>query len=130
MATLRSTARIARPAADVWAVVSDAGTISTWFPDIEKSSADATSRSCTLAGGTVLDEDIVTNDAALRRFQYRIHPGALPVEQHLGTVDVIEVGPADTLVVYSTEITPDSLSRVMGPSIEAGVQGLKATLES
>jgi hypothetical protein len=33
------------------------------------------------------------------------------------------------LVVYSTEITPDSLADIMGPSIEGGVGGLKAHLE-
>jgi len=63
----------------------------------------------------------------LRRFQYKI-TGGLPVDHHLGTVDLLEDGP-NSLVVYSTEITPDELADVVGPSIEGGVQGLKAHLE-
>ncbi len=128
MASLRSTVRIARPADDVWRVVSDAAGISAWFPGIEQATAGDGTRTCTLAGGHELQEDVVNVDAELRRFQYRI-TGGLPVEHHLGTVDVLEDGDG-TLVVYSTEITPDELSAMVGPSIEGGVQGLKQHLES
>ncbi len=54
----------------------------------------------------------------------------MPVEHHLGTDDVPEDGPDGALVVYSTEITPDSLADMIGPSIDGGVQGLKAHLEA
>ena len=128
MASLRTHVRIARPAEDVWRVVSDAAGISAWFPAIEQSTATEGKRSCTLAGGGRLEEDVVNVDGSLRRFQYRITEG-MPVEHHLGTVDVLEDGADASLVVYSTEITPDSLAGVMGPSIEDGVQGLKAHLE-
>jgi hypothetical protein len=125
---LRSTVRIARPADDVWQVVSDAAGISAWFPGIEHATTADGTRSCTLAGGHELHEDVVNVDGELRRFQYRITAG-LPVEHHLGTVDVLEDGPQGSLVVYSTEITPDELAPMIGPSIEAGVQGLKQHLE-
>lgn len=128
MASLRTHARIARSAEDVWKVVSDPAAISTWFPGIEESTASQGSRSCTLAGGTELEEDIVNVDGSLRRFQYRIRAG-MPVEQHLGTVDVLEDGQQASLVVYSTEIEPDSLAEMMGPAIEGGLQGLKDHLE-
>ena len=128
MASLRSHARIARPADEVWKVVSDAAGISAWVPGIEQATAANGKRSCTLAGGMALEEDVVTVDDELRRFQYRITDG-MPVEHHLGTVDVLEDGDG-ALVVYSTEITPDSLADLMRPAIEGGVQGLKAHLES
>ena len=127
MASLRATARIARPADEVWKVVSDPAGISAWVPSIEHATAADGTRSCTLAGGHELHEDVVNVDGDLRRFQYRI-TGGLPVDHHLGTVDVLEDG-LNSLVVYSTEITPDELADVVGPSIEGGVQGLKAYLE-
>jgi hypothetical protein len=71
----------------------------------------------------------VNIDEELRRFQYQITSG-MPVEHHLGTDDVPEDGPDGALVVYSTEITPDSLADMIGPSIDGGVQGLKAHLEA
>ncbi len=42
---------------------------------------------------------------------------------------MLEDGPQSSLVVYSTEITPDDLAGLVGPFVEGGVQGLKAHLE-
>ncbi|MPY84792.1 MAG: SRPBCC family protein [Actinophytocola sp.] len=128
MATLRTHTTIDRPATEVWDVVSDAGNISAWFPAVKTSTATDDARDCELADGSPLNEEIVTNDPELRRFQYRI-TGGMPVESHLGTVDVIDTG-TNTLVVYSTEITPDSLADMLGPAIEEGVQGLKEYCEA
>ncbi|MGY1682183.1 SRPBCC family protein [Geodermatophilus sp. SYSU D01176] len=130
MATLRTDITIDRPAADVWSVVSDAGRISAWFPAVLTSSASGNGRSCELQGGVPLEEEIVANDPALRRFQYRIVGGGVPAESHLGTVDVLELDDGRSLVVYSTEITPDELAGTMGPAIEGGVRGLKEYCES
>lgn len=69
----------------------------------------------------------MTNDSELRRFQYRITSG-MPVESHLGTVDVLD-DDAGALVIYSTEVTPDELADQMGPLIEEGLAGLKQYLE-
>ena len=130
MATLRSDVTIDRPADDVWAVVSDARRISEWFPAVLTSSATGNGRSCELQGGVPLEEEIVTNDPALRRFQYRIVGGGVPAESHLGTIDVHALDDGRSLVVYSTEITPDELAGTMGPALEGGVQGLKEYCES
>lgn len=129
MATLRSDIRIDRPAEEVWAVVSDAGRISDWFPSVRTSSLDGDKRSCELEGGVPLTEEIVTNDPSLRRFQYRITGGGVPAASHLGTVDVLTLDAGRSLVVYSTEITPDELAGALGPAVEEGVQGLKEYCE-
>jgi len=129
MATLRTHLTIDRPADQVWAVVSDAGAISTWFPMVQTSTASGEDRHCTLEGGVPLEEKIVTNDPDLRRFQYRIVGGGMPAQSHLGTIDVIEQGET-SLVIYSTEITPDELAGTLGPAIEDGIRGLKQHCET
>jgi len=129
MATLRSHVTIKRPADEVWSVVSDAGNISAWFPMVKTSTVDGNQRRCELDGGVPLDEEIITNDAELRRFQYRIIGGGVPVTSHLGTVDVLDQG-GSSLVIYSVEVTPDGLAATLGPAIEDGVQGLKTYCES
>ncbi len=129
MASLRSTTRIDRPADEVWAVVSDVGSVSAWFPGMAASRVDGGVRTITLAPGAELVEDVVTNDGELHRFQYAITSAPFPLEYHLGTVDVLDVD-GSALVVYSTEIRPDALAAVMGPSIEGGVAGLKAYCEA
>jgi len=129
METLRATITIDRPADEVWGIVSDAGSISTWFPMVATSSASGEDRHCELEGGVPLDEKIVTNDPELRRFEYRIVGGGVPVESHLGTIDVLDVD-GRALVVYSTEVTPDEVADTLGPAIEDGIRGLKQQCEA
>lgn len=128
MATIRHHAHIDRSPDEVWKVVADAGAISSWFPGIETSSADETSRRCSM-GGVELVEEIVTVDEELRRFQYRITEGPMPLEFHLGTVDVLPDGDG-ALVIYSTEVLPDEAKAMVDPAIAGGVEGLKAHLEA
>lgn len=92
MATLRSHVRINCSADQVWAVVTDAGAISTWFSGIDTSTASGATRNCTATDGVAIEE-IVTNDPELRRFQYRIVGGGMRRSSpNLGTVDVFEDG--------------------------------------
>lgn len=127
MATVRAHARISRPADEVWKVVSNAGSME-WFPGVEASSLEGSVRTVTFEGGIEVQEEIVTNDDELRRFQYRIVGGALPVDFHLGTVDVLEDGDG-SIVVYGTDVQPDNLGKVIGPSTASAVAGLKKHLE-
>jgi hypothetical protein len=101
MASVRNHIRIARSADDVWKVVSDAGLAAAWAPNVEVSSVSGNRRHVEFAEGFSLEEEIVTSDDELRRFQYR------GIEREpmdwIATVDVIEDG-AGSLVIYSTEI--------------------------
>ncbi|MGQ0618260.1 MAG: SRPBCC family protein [Acidimicrobiia bacterium] len=128
MATIRHHAHLDRSPAEVWKVVADAGAISRWFPGIDSSDADGTSRRCSM-GGVELVEEIVTVDDELRRFQYRITEGPMPLEFHLGTVDVLPDGDG-SLVIYSTEVSPDDAKAMIDPAIAGGVEGLRAHLET
>lgn len=128
MATVRQHIRINRSPDDVWKVVSDAGAISSWFPGIETSSASGSTRQCSMTGGVAIVEDIVTNDDELRRFQYRIVEGPMPVDYHLGTVDVLDDRDG-SLVIYSTEIEPGYGAEMMSQAFAGALQELKKQLE-
>lgn len=128
MATIRHHAHIDRTPDEVWKVVADAGAISSWFPGIDASSADGVTCRCSM-GGVELVEEIVTVDDTLRRFQYRITEGPMPLDFHLGTVDVLPDGDG-SLVIYSTEVSPDGAKAMIDPSIAGGLEGLKSHLES
>ena len=90
MGTVRRQVRLARSADDVWAVVGDPVTIHQWFPGIVDAKVDGTTRVITTASGLPMPEEIVTNDAIQRRFQYRLTGGI--VRNHLGTIDVFDLG--------------------------------------
>ncbi len=128
MATTRAHARIDRPADEVWAVVTEPTGIAAWFPGVTACTIDGDVRHVTTATGVEVDEEIVTNDGGLRRFQYRLVPGVVPVERHLATVDVLEDGDG-ALVVYSCDVSPDALGPAMQQSADGAVSGLKRHLE-
>ena len=128
MATLRSEVLIDRPADEVWTVIEDVAAISAWFPAIIESTGDRTHRTVTLSDGSRLEEDVVTLDSRLRRLQYRVVGGDLPVTSHLGTVDVFETDAGRSLVVYATEIEPAELAGAFGPACAAGLLGLRDAL--
>lgn len=112
----------------MWAVIRDAGTIAEWFPAMDSSRAEGTTRWVTLRNGIEAVEEIVTCDDELRRFQYRMQ-GTPGVADHLATVDVFDLGPDDSLLVYSTEVTPAPLSLVLGGAIGEAVEALRDRLE-
>ena len=128
MATFRYHLQLNHSADAVWDLIADAGNVSSWFPLVKTSVANGGQRHLTLQDDTPVVEDIITTDAAQRRFQYAISGGGIPVESHLSTVDVIEVTDGSTLVVYSVELEPEPLLAVLGPAVEAAVQNIPAVL--
>lgn len=128
MATVRYDVHIDRTPDEVYAAVADVAGMPKWFPGMKEASLDGDRRTMTLEMGIDLVEQVVTNDAALRRYQYSIVEG-IPLEHHLGTVDVLPDGDGSR-VVYGTDIRPDELAGIVGPATEGGLAGLKALLES
>ncbi|MFC9837867.1 SRPBCC family protein [Rhodococcus sp. NPDC127530] len=126
MVSLRSEIVIASPPDTVWGVVADTA-IETWYPLIESSTVDGDRRTVILLDGTKVDEIIENRDATLRRFQYRIVGGDLPVERHLGTVDVIALGD-ESVVVYSTEVEPAELGEAIAPAVADALTSLRDRL--
>jgi len=128
MGTVRRQARIARSADDVWAVISDPVTISQWFPGIVDATVDGTTRVVTTASGIPMPEEIITNDAIQRRFQYRLTAGI--VQHHLGTIDVFDLGDDTSLVSYATDCEPDPMALIIGGATGNALHELKRQLES
>lgn len=129
MGTIRQHVRINRHADEVWKAVSDWETVSKWFPMIiESKLQDDGLRHCVLANGAALQEQLVTLDDELRRFQYTIVSGDLPVESHLGTIDVLEDGDG-CLAIYSVQLEPDELAEQLTPAVRDAVDGLKQHLD-
>jgi uncharacterized protein YndB with AHSA1/START domain len=119
---------IARPADDVWALVGDATKLHTWFPGIVDCRVEGTTRIITTGAGLPMPEEILQCDPAQRRFQYRIT--APMFTQHRGTIDVIELGPAECLVVYSTDCDPRTMALVIGGGTAGALAELKRQMEA
>jgi carbon monoxide dehydrogenase subunit G len=127
MGTVRRQVQIARTADDVWAVVGDPATIDQWFPGIVDAKVEGTTRTITTASGVPMPEEIVTNDAIQRRFQYRLTGGF--VRNHLGTIDVFDLGDDTSLVAYATDCEPDAMALIIGGATGNALGELKRQLE-
>jgi hypothetical protein len=126
--TVRRHVFIARSADDVWALVGDPGRLHDWFPSTA-TEVQGSKRWVSLASGLRFEEDIVTLDHDLRRFQYRIVNNAI-VQSHLGTVDVIPDGPDRCVVVYSTDADPEVMALMIAGAAGEGLETLKNMMES
>lgn len=123
MGTVRRFAFVDCNADKVWAFVGAPQRLHEWFP-ITECRVDGNKRWITLASGIVFEEDIVTLDHDLRRFQYKIVNNSL-LKFHLGTVDVIPDGNNRCLVMYSTDMEPDVLALPIAGAASVGLEKVK-----
>ena len=125
--SVRRQVRIARPPDEVWAIVGDPARIQEWFPGIESSTVDGTTRVIVTGSGLPMPEEIVTNDPLQRRFQYRIT--APMVREHLSTLDVLDLGDGTSLVVYSADADPSTMALVIAGAAGNALEHLRTMME-
>ena len=123
MGTVRRHGFIDSPADEVWALVGDPARLHDWFPITSCEVVD-NKRWINLGSGLRFEEDIITLDHDLRRFQYSI-VNNLIVKSHLGTVDVIPDGPNRCMVMYGTDIDPEPMGLIIIGAAGAGLEKLK-----
>ncbi|MFO7591569.1 MAG: SRPBCC family protein [Acidimicrobiia bacterium] len=128
MATVRRETRIARSADDVWALVGEPSRLHEWFPGMVASTVDGSTRTITTATGIEMPEEILTIDPILRRFQYRLTSPI--VQQHLGVIDVFDLGDDTSLVSYSTDAEPDAMALIIGGATGGALAELRRILET
>ena len=125
--SVRRQVRITRSPADVWAIVGDPTRLPEWFPGVTSVTVDGTSRVVTTGTGIPLPEQIVTNDAIARRFQYRIT--APLFREHLSTLDVLDVGDGTSLVVYAADAVPATMALIIAGAAGHALEYLRDSME-
>ena len=128
----RGTARrevvIEVPADAVWAAFARPELIHLWFPGIVDCTVDGDERTIHLATGMAMAEKILTNDPTQRRFQYSIAGGLF--SEHLGSIDVLALGPDRSLVTYASDVRPAAMALILGGATQAALVELRRQLET
>ncbi|NNN02211.1 MAG: SRPBCC family protein [Acidimicrobiaceae bacterium] len=128
MASLRHERRIKASVEEVWDVVKRPESIPTWFPGIVSCTVDGDVRVIRTVTGLEMPERIMTIDSSIHRFAYRI---TSPLYRfHLGVIDVIEIGPRDSLCVYSTTAVPDALALIIAGGTHGALLEIQRIAES
>lgn len=125
--SVRREVRIACPADAAWAFIGDPTRLPEWFPGITDAQVDGDTRVIVMRSGIPLPEEIVTNDALARRFQYRIT--APMVVEHLSTLDVYELDDASCLVAYACDADPATMALVIAGAAGNALEHLRDLLE-
>lgn len=125
--SVRVETRVARPADEVWAIVGDPARQHEWFPGITACAVDGDTRTITTGAGIDLPERLLTVDRQQRRLQYRITSSLF--REHLGTIDVHDLGDGSSLVVYSTDAEPAVMALVIGGAAGNALDHLRRMLE-
>ncbi len=124
--SVRHDVRLACSPEAVWALLGDPARLHEWFPGIESCVVEGSERVVTTRSGLPIPEHLVTVDHTLRRLQYRIT--APMFHEHLGTVDVHDLGDGTSMVVYSTDADPAALALVIGGAARAALAQLAGVL--
>jgi hypothetical protein len=124
---VRRQVRIACPPDEVWARIGDPSRIQEWFPGIESSTVEGTTRVIVSGSGIPIPEEILTHDPLQRRFQYRIT--APMVREHLSSLDVLDLGDGTSLVVYSADADPSTMALVIAGAAGNALENLKTLME-
>ena len=125
--SVRRHVRIRRSADDVWAAIGDPARIAEWFPGIEAATVDGNTRIVHTGSGIPIPEEIVTNDPLQRRFQYRITAGL--VQEHLSTLDVLDIGDGTSVVVYAADASPATMALVIAGAAGNALEHLRTMME-
>ena len=125
--SVRRQVHIKRAPDEIWAVIGDPTRIPEWFPGITAATVDGTTRVITTGSGIPIPEEILTQDAVQRRFQYRI-TGPM-VKEHLSTLDVLDLGDGTSLVVYGADASPSTMALIIAGAAGNALQNLRTMME-
>lgn len=106
----------------LWHLVGDPAGLSSWHPAIVQSplSPDGRVRTCTLADGGEVVEEILEHDDSARRYSYRIVSSPLPMENYVSTLRV-EPNAGGSTVTWESEFEPVGIEPVQ---LEGMIRGL------
>lgn len=116
----------------VWAVIGNPLTIASWHPAIATSVASEGGRTCTLADGGEVVENILAHDDGARHYSYSIVTSPLPMTDYTASIAVAERdGGAE--VTWQSEFTPQGiepaeLEGMIHGLFEAGLQAVRDNL--
>lgn len=137
--TLNVTKTMAVPADQAWQAIAQINGLDHWFPVIVDCTVTGNgvgaTRILTLSTGEKITDRIEAIDHHERRFRYNRIESPFPVSRYLGTVDICQLGPDSSEIVWTLEIDVDNEKRdelvgFLKQTLSDGIDGLERDLAS
>ena len=129
MSIIKKTLEVGADAVDVWAAIAEPTRMQEWAPPIDRSVMSGEhARTCSLAGGGEVVEQILLNDARQMRFEYTITEAPMPLTSHHSTI-VVEALGNRARVTWETNVEPQATAEAFEPLVQAAIDGLKTYVE-
>ena len=131
MATVIKSVTISRPASEVWAAVSDAGQLHVRVaPGLVAGTQledEGEVRIVTFANGTVLREQIISNDGDTLRLAWSA--ASEHWQHHNASLQIFASEEGGCLVVWTADVLPHAAAAIMNQFLEMGLGAMKAHME-
>ncbi|HEX8086866.1 MAG TPA: SRPBCC family protein [Solirubrobacteraceae bacterium] len=130
MATIRKQTTVDVSASRAWDAARDFGNLHERLVPgfVTDAHLDGDARVVTFGSGAVLRERLIARDDDARRLVWSIVDG--PYEHHNGSLEVVERGPGQTEVVWTTDLLPDEAAGPTAAAMQEGIAVIKRTLEA
>jgi len=105
-------------AGEVWKMLSDFAGIHTWMPGVEACEVEGEGIGAlrrVVLGGMQITEKLISQDDQAHTFSYSITEGPLPVQNHLSTVSIHDMGAKACQVKWAARFS------AADPAVEGGI---------
>lgn len=119
---------IAKPTAEVWALVGEFGGLDTWMAGIDSCTVEGDVRTIETMGMT-LTEQLVGRDADARSITYSIVGEGAPVAKHEATITVLDAGDGASEITWDVSVEPDEAAAMFKDIYQGALGQVKTTLE-
>lgn len=130
MTDVSTSVDIDRPAAVVWAAISDFCGIDRWLPGIARVEAEDGGKRRRIIlpnGGVVLEQELARDEGAMT-LTYTVIEAPMPFKNYRSTLQVHSIGERSS-VRWSATFTPldleDKVARLVGALYKSGLRGLQ-----
>lgn len=127
MATETARIDIAKPPAEVWALVGEFGGLDTWMAGVDSCTVEDDVRTIETMGMTIT-EQLRGRDADARTITYSIVGEGAPVASHEATISVLEAADGSE-VTWDVTVEPPEMGAMFKDIYQGALGHLKTTLE-
>lgn len=119
---------IAKPPAEVWALIGEFGGLDTWMAGVDSCAVEGDLRTISTMGMTIT-EQLVGRDEAARSITYSIVGEGAPVAKHEATITVLDGADGGSEVTWDVSVEPDEAVALFKDIYQGALGQVKTTLE-